>query len=282
MNVCGQRDIANTASGRDFGLQGRDWTTPTPNEAGINALPLVNFWYSLVLTQQQQESEINSMDKFIITIDGPAGVGKSTVARMLAKKLDAVFLDTGATYRAVTVAAMNAGAELTDTQAVLTVMDRTDFQFRHEGEVLNVAVDGQDVTLKIREPQVTEQVRHIASEAALRSRLVKLQQDFAAQFDKVVTEGRDQGTVVFPEAKFKFFLTADPKERTRRRHEELKAAGKDMDFDTLHQQIEQRDASDLNRTVGPLKPAPDAIHIDTTDIDAEGVVDKILETIRHG
>jgi cytidylate kinase len=145
--------------------------------------------------------------------------------------------------------------------------------------VLKIAINGQDATFAIREPQITENVKHIAGQPQLRSRLVELQKKFAAQFDKVVTEGRDQGTVVFPEAQFKFFLVADPKERTRRRHEELKAAGKEMDFDALHEQITQRDASDQNRTVSPLKPAEDAVHIDTTNIDAAGVVNRMLEVI---
>ncbi|MHC4555246.1 MAG: (d)CMP kinase [Planctomycetota bacterium] len=219
------------------------------------------------------------MHPFIITIDGPAGVGKSTVARMLAKELSAVFLDTGASYRAVTVAAMNAEIDLSDTPAVLEMVERTVFDFKHEGDVLKIAINGQDATFAIREPQITENVKHIAGQPQLRSRLVELQKKFAAQFDKVVTEGRDQGTVVFPEAQFKFFLVADPKERTRRRHEELKAAGKEMDFDALHEQITQRDASDQNRTVSPLKPAEDAVHIDTTNIDAAGVVNRMLEVI---
>ncbi len=219
------------------------------------------------------------MNPFIITIDGPAGVGKSTVARMLAKQLSAVFLDTGASYRAVTVAAMNAGIDLTDTASVLEMMDRTVFEFKHEGDILRVAIDGQDATEVIRQPQVTEKVKFVAGQPQLRSRLVKLQKQFAAQFDRVVTEGRDQGTVVFPDAEYKFFLVADAKERTRRRHEELIAAGKEVDFNTLHEQITQRDASDENRTVSPLKPADDAIHIDTTDIDANGVVKRMLEVV---
>jgi cytidylate kinase len=219
------------------------------------------------------------MHPFIITIDGPAGVGKSTVARMLAAQLGAIFLDTGASYRAVTLAAMNAGVDLSDIEAVLKVMDQTTVDFRHEGDVLKVAINGQDATSTIRQPGVTENVQFIAGQPQLRSKLVEFQRTFAAQFDKVVTEGRDQGTVVFSEAQFKFFLTADPKERTRRRHEELKAAGKEMDFDALHEQITQRDASDQSRTVSPLKPAADAIHIDTTDIDAAGVVNRMLEVI---
>ncbi|MDH4203724.1 MAG: (d)CMP kinase [Phycisphaerae bacterium] len=216
---------------------------------------------------------------FIVTIDGPAGVGKSTVARMLAKKLGGIFLDTGATYRAVTVAAMQQGADLQDLRAILDVMDRTTFDFRHEGDVLKVFVDGNDETQTIRQPDITENVKYVAGKQPLRSRLVELQKRFASQFDIVVTEGRDQGTVVFPEAQFKFFLTADSKERTRRRHEELKASGQEMDFDELHEQMSQRDYYDESRTVSPLKPAPDAIHIDTTNIDAETVVEKMLEII---
>ena len=221
---------------------------------------------------------------FIVTIDGPAGVGKSTVARMLAKKLGGVFLDTGATYRAVTVAAMQQGADLQDLQAILDVMDRTAFDFRHEGDALKVYINGKDETQTIRQPQITENVKYIAGKQPLRARLVALQKQFASQFDKVVTEGRDQGTVVFPEAQFKFFLTADSQERTRRRYDELKASGQEMDFDTLHEQMSQRDYYDKTRTVSPLKPAFDAIHIDTTSIDAETVVTRMLEVIegRHG
>lgn len=224
------------------------------------------------------------MEQWIVTIDGPAGVGKSTVARMLADKLDAVFLDTGATYRAVTVAAVQRGVDLTDVQAVLKVMDQTDFRFFHEKDLLKVLINGQDATQKIRDPEITEEVKYVACRGELRSRLVKLQQDFAAQFDRVVTEGRDQGTVAFPNAKFKFYLTADPAERARRRHKELAENGKTVDFDQLLEQINVRDASDVNREVGPLRPAEDAIHIDTTAANAQGVVNTMFEIIkgRHG
>jgi cytidylate kinase len=219
------------------------------------------------------------MNTWIITIDGPAGVGKSTVARMLAHRLKAVFLDTGATYRAVTLAAMQIGVDLTNSLAVLEVMDDTQFAFLHEGDTLKVFIDGVDATDAIRSPQVTENVKFIASRPELRTKLVELQRAFAGRFERVVTEGRDQGTVVFPKARYKFFLTADPNERARRRHDELKAAGKEVDFDTLARRIAERDASDENRSVGPLKPADDAVIIDTTTLDAEGVVKAMLTVI---
>ncbi len=221
------------------------------------------------------------MTTWIITIDGPAGVGKSTVARMLARKTGSVFLDTGATYRAVTLAAMHAGVDLDDTDAVLALIAGTHFEFFHEDDTLKVIIDGQDATNAIRRPDVTERVKRIACRGRLRAELVKLQQAFAAQFDKVVTEGRDQGTVVFPDAAFKFFLTADPGERARRRYDELKAAGQEVDFETLARQIAERDTSDVNRTVGPLKAADDAVTIDTTTIDAEAVVNQMLEVIHE-
>ncbi|MHC4553643.1 MAG: (d)CMP kinase, partial [Planctomycetota bacterium] len=138
----------------------------------------------------------------------------------------------------------------------------------------------EDLTTEIRTPEVTGNVKYIAAAPALRDELVQLQQAFAGQFDRVVTEGRDQGTVVFPNAKYKFFLTADPKERAKRRFEDFKAAGKEVDLETLTQQIIERDASDENRKVGPLKPAADAIRVDTTQLDVAGVINQMLEAIK--
>ncbi|MBN1818070.1 MAG: (d)CMP kinase [Sedimentisphaerales bacterium] len=216
----------------------------------------------------------------VITIDGPAGVGKSTVAQQLARRLGMAFLDTGAMYRAVTLAAMQHKLVLIDTAQVLALMDRCAFRFVPDNETMRVRIDGQDVTEAIRDPDVTAQVRHIASAAEIRERLVQMQRDFAREHSPIVTEGRDQGTVAFPEAICKFFLTADPTERARRRQDQFAKTGHSLELDSIRQDIESRDASDQQRSVGPLAPAPEAIQIDTTDMTAEQVVVTMAQHIR--
>lgn len=216
----------------------------------------------------------------IVTIDGPAASGKSTVARLLAEKLNASFLDTGAMYRAVTLASMQAGVDLDDEAQLLDVAEAHDFQFSVKTGKTTVSIDGIDVTEQIRDPRVTAKARYIASAPKVREKLVQMQRQFAADHQSIVTEGRDQGTVAFADADIKFYLTADSAERARRRHAELK----DKDSNSLEEiqrDIEDRDNSDRSRTVGPLKPAEDAIGVDTTSLSIEQVVEKLFEFVRE-
>ncbi len=219
------------------------------------------------------------MSELIITIDGPAGVGKSTVSRRLADRLGAMYLDTGAMYRAVTLAAMRAGVDLTDAAQIRDLVGQTDFRFETDRDRIQVLIDGRDVTDEIREPQVTDKVRHIAGMDAIRHELVEWQQRFAEENPRVVTEGRDQGTAVFPDATVKFFLKADPIERARRRQAQWKQSGIDVSLETIRRDIEARDASDANRETGPMVAADDAIVIDTTNLSADEVIETMLRSI---
>ena len=220
------------------------------------------------------------MAGLIITIDGPAGVGKSTVAQLLAQQLGVAFLDTGAMYRAVTLAAMRNEADLTDKEQLLEILQSTNFQFIIVDDQMKVSIDGVDVTGEIRAGAVTANVRYIAQAPNLRRRLVQMQRRFAEEYEKIVTEGRDQGTVAFPNAHIKNFLTADLCERARLRQKQLTANGNQPNLEKIRVEIKKRDTSDEQRTVGPLTPAPDATIIDTTDLDAKSVVEKMLEYIK--
>jgi CMP/dCMP kinase len=221
------------------------------------------------------------MARFIITIDGPAASGKSTVARLIAQKLGATFLDTGAMYRAATLAVMQDGAEMTNQQRVLEVIDDAVFEFKATPDGMLVQIDGIDATAQIRDPKVTANARYVACLAPARERLVDMQRQFAKAYQRIVTEGRDQGTVVFPDANVKFFLTADINERARRRLAELKAKGIQQTDDEIRQAILKRDQSDESRAVGPLKPAEDAVIVDTTGLTIEQVVEKLISCVKQ-
>ncbi len=219
------------------------------------------------------------MANFVITIDGPAASGKSTVARLLAERLGASFLDTGAMYRAVTLAAIETGVDMSNEEELLGVLQTRDFQFSiREGRMI-VNIDGIDVADQLRSPDVTANARYIASTVKLREKLVKMQRQFAARQKKIVTEGRDQGTVAFGDADIKFYLTAETAERARRRQAELQAKGISENLGQIQKAIEERDKSDQSRDVGPLKPASDAIVVDTTDLSIEEVVEKLLSCV---
>lgn len=216
------------------------------------------------------------MADLIITIDGPAASGKSTAARLLAERLGASFLDTGAMYRAVTLAAMQADVDMSDEEKLLVVIETSEFQFSLRDDKMVVCIDGIDVTEQIRQPQITANARYVASSPKAREKLVQMQRRFAAGRGKIVTEGRDQGTVAFSDADIKFYLMADSIERAGRRQAELRAKGGNESLEQIQKAIEERDKSDENRTVGPLRPAEDAIVVDTTDLSIEEVVEKLL------
>ena len=221
------------------------------------------------------------MADLIVTIDGPAASGKSTVTRLLAHKLGASFLDTGAMYRAVTLAAMQAGADLNNQEELLGILQKHTFRFSVRSGRMRICVDAVDVTEMIRNPKVTANARYIAAAPKVRQELVQMQRQFAAKRRKIVTEGRDQGTIVFPDAHVKFYLTADPAERARRRQAELGTEGDKESLEQMQKAIEERDKSDEKRAVGPLKPAKDAIIVDTTHLSIDEVVDKLHELVKE-
>lgn len=212
----------------------------------------------------------------IVTIDGPAGAGKSSTARELASRLKFQFLDTGAMYRAVTWLCLQQGVDLHDEQVVAEAARRGRFQF----EAGRVYVDGREVTREIRRSAVTNDTRFVAGNDRVRAFLVELQRRLAAGAD-VVTEGRDQGTVAFPHAECKFFLTASPLKRALRRQQDLALNGEQVAIDDILAQQEGRDQRDENRPYGALKPARDAILIDTTDLDFDQVVIRMEQIVRE-
>ena len=211
----------------------------------------------------------------IVTIDGPAGAGKSTVTRLLAEQLGFEFLDTGAMYRAVTWAALARGIELTNAAALADLAQSMEVKF--DGE--QVFVDGRDVTSEIRHPNVTRHVVSIADAVAVRMHLVELQRQLA-NTGNFVCEGRDQGTVAFPDAFCKIYLTASSRYRAQRRVEQLESVGAFVDYDQIIREQNLRDQQDRDRPVGRLQKASDAIEFNTDDKSIEEVVSELLAIVR--
>jgi len=211
----------------------------------------------------------------VVTIDGPAGAGKSTVARRAAKRLGYAFLDTGAMYRAATWRAMHLNVSLTDTEALSRSTREMHLELVDDN---TVRVDGVDVSDAIRTREVTQYIHRLADLPGVRETIVAEQRRIAAN-RPTVAEGRDMGTVVFPQASCKIFLDASPEERAHRRAEELKAAGQQVDIGDLAQEIRERDERDRNRAVAPLRPADDAIEVDTTGMTLEESIDTVIALV---
>jgi cytidylate kinase len=211
----------------------------------------------------------------IVAIDGPAGAGKSSAARALAQRLGFRFLDTGAMYRAVALAGLRSEHDWTQPEALAELVKR----LRIEVDERRVLLDGEDVTDAIRTSEVTSLTHYAANNAAVREHLVALQRQIAGS-DNVVAEGRDQGTVAFPAAECKIFLTATPAERARRRLLDLESRGETASFEDVLAQQTLRDERDAAREVGPLRPAEDAIQVFTDGLSPEQVVDRLEELVR--
>jgi cytidylate kinase len=212
----------------------------------------------------------------IVTLDGPAGAGKSTTARALARRLGFRFLDTGAMYRAVALAAVDRNLPWSDPAALVELTGRMNVELR----VDRVFLDGVDVTEAIRTSKITGVTHYAADNPGVRAILVEWQRSAAAG-DNIVTEGRDQGTVVFPHAECKIYLVASPDERARRRQKDLAARGEQVPLDKILAQQNQRDARDAGRTVGPMVPADDAIVFTTDGLSPAEVVDRLEAIVRE-
>ncbi len=212
----------------------------------------------------------------IVTIDGPAGAGKSSLARQAADSLGFEFLDTGAMYRAVTLAAIRADIDWNDADALVALTRKLQIEFRDR----RVWLDGQDVTDLIRSPSVTDRIRHVADLPAIREILTEKQRQFAAGRN-VVTEGRDQGSEVFPNAQCKIFLTASPEERARRRQKQLAEIGRYVPLGDILAQQNRRDLEDRMRPIGRLRPAPDAIILQSDGLSPDDVLLEVLRIVHQ-
>jgi cytidylate kinase len=217
-------------------------------------------------------------NNMIITIDGPAGAGKSTISKILAEKLNYTYLDTGAMYRAVALEAHRNGINIKDGKALGHMCRNMDINFLVEGPVPKIHIGEEDVSTEIRRPEMDMMSSSVSSVKEVRAAMTEIQRKIGMT-GRLVAEGRDMGSVVFPDADYKFFITASPEERARRRYEERIERNEKVEREFVEVDIKKRDEQDSSRSIAPLRRAEDAIVIDTTDLSIDQVIDCILAQI---
>jgi len=215
----------------------------------------------------------------IITVDGPSGAGKGTLCYALAEKLGYALLDSGAIYRVTALAALKSAVKLDDELALADLARHLDIQFVPQNGEVQILLNNENVSAQIRTQEVAEAASKVAVFPAVRNALLQLQQDFATQGKGLIADGRDMGTVVFPNAQAKLFLDASAEERAKRRFKQLQNKGINGNFDQILAEIKERDFRDRNRAVAPLKPADDALLLDSTELDINEVIAQALQFI---
>ncbi|MCQ2480688.1 MAG: (d)CMP kinase [Clostridia bacterium] len=215
-----------------------------------------------------------------VAIDGPAGAGKSTVARAAAKELGYIYVDTGALYRAVGVNALRNNLDTTDAAAVSATLDKITVELKFADGVQQVLLNGENVSEEIRTPDASMAASNVSAIPAVRAFLFDLQKNIAKE-NNCLMDGRDIGTVVLPDAQVKIFLTASAEKRAKRRYDELIAKGTKVEYNNVLEELIQRDYNDSHREVAPLKPAEDSILVDTSDLSLEESIDKVVSTIKE-
>lgn len=216
------------------------------------------------------------MSALVVAMDGPSGTGKSSVSRRLASALEASYLDTGAMYRVATVWVLRSGVEPTDADAVAKAVAALPLQIGKDPLSETVLLDGEDVSGEIRGDAVTKAVSAVSAVPAVRELLVQMQRDLANSSTRIVVEGRDIGTVVLPDADVKVFLTASPEARAERRNKQNIEQGRGDDYESVLADVQRRDHADSTRAVSPLRPAEDSVIVDTSELDLDGVIERLL------
>lgn len=214
-----------------------------------------------------------------IAIDGPSGAGKSTIAKEIAKRLNIIYLDTGAMYRAIGLKAVRLGIDTEDVQGVTGILDSTKIEIKYEDGVQIIYLDGEDVSTAIREHHISKAASNVSKIPAVRLKLVAMQREIAAK-NNVVLDGRDITSYVLKDANNKFYLTATPEERAKRRYKELVEKGQNVDYETILADINDRDYNDTHRDFAPLTRTEDSVFIDSTELTIEQAIEKILSYIK--